>query len=288
MTTSDYIANIEAAMQVAHAISTHEVISEVDYFTAVDDLGKGAGAGHVDEAMFTSACFYKYFCLDWDQLVHNLAGPEPKDKNSDEHKRWIAEVKPNAEKLAAATMGHFLRAAAMSTPSGKQNSFAAHNPPDGILVEIKKEGKMPINYANAFADPARKVGEPADDAPDGVSLVGRSIALFGDHVYSTRHTYSIESTLLWHSPKLWRYPLQGWEREPDGRRKRENGKEKPPVPLTTNCFDILGGPDTKRPGLVEGVLKEIGFDWNQVKDFGKKPVQAVQGDAANTNPGGEP
>jgi hypothetical protein len=83
MTTSDAFQDVEAAIQVAHAISTHSVVNETDYFTAVNDLGKTrGGAGHVDEAMYNCACFYKYFSLDWDQLVFNLAGPESGGNNS--------------------------------------------------------------------------------------------------------------------------------------------------------------------------------------------------------------
>jgi hypothetical protein len=258
MTTSDYIADVEAAMQVAHAISTHEVINEVDYFTAVDDLGQtGGGAAHVDEAMFNSACFYKYFCLDWDQLVHNLAGPEPSQNEDPKgHQKWKDEVKPQAERLAACTLGHFVRAAALTTPSGKQNSFASNCEACGILVEIKKNAKIPTSYANAFAEPARKIGDPPDDAADCVSLVGRSIAQFGDHVYSVRNAHGIVSTLLWYSHKPWRYPLQGWEREEDGQKKKENGKEKPPVKFADQCFRLLTG-EEGQPGLVEAVVEQV-------------------------------
>ncbi len=57
---------VEAALQVAHAISTHEARPEVDYYVAADDIpGEDAGAGFVDEAMFASACFYKYFSIHW-------------------------------------------------------------------------------------------------------------------------------------------------------------------------------------------------------------------------------
>jgi len=298
MTTSDAFEDVEASMQVAHAISTHAVANEVDYFTAVDDLSKaGAGAGHVDEAMFNSACFYKYFCLDWEQLVLNLNGPAPKDPgtkaNGQEHdayekaKAEYFDARKNAERLAAATLGHFILAAASTTPSGKQNSSAANNKPSGILVEIKKEAKMPTSYANAFAEPARRIGNPPDDASDCVSLVGRSIAQFGDHVYNVRKAYGITSTLLWHALPLNTYPLQAWEREEDGRRKRNNGKELPPVPFTewdsdrkdTNAntesphrkFPKLGGEDGKPGGLVEAVIEELalGFTWEDVQDAGK-------------------
>ena len=61
---------MDAALQVSHAISTHEAHPEVDYYVAADDIpGDDAGAGYVDEAMFASACFYKYFSIHWETLV---------------------------------------------------------------------------------------------------------------------------------------------------------------------------------------------------------------------------
>src|SRR5690606_32523912 len=47
--------NVEAAAQVAHAITVHKVAVEDDYFTAVDDLNSGEedlGAGHLGETEF--------------------------------------------------------------------------------------------------------------------------------------------------------------------------------------------------------------------------------------------
>ncbi|MBM3935493.1 MAG: type I-E CRISPR-associated protein Cas7/Cse4/CasC [SAR202 cluster bacterium] len=66
---------VEAALQVAHAFSTHEARPEVDYYVAADDEpGDDAGAGYVDEAVFSSACFYKYFAINTDTLTKNLGG----------------------------------------------------------------------------------------------------------------------------------------------------------------------------------------------------------------------
>lgn len=66
---------VEAALQVAHAISTHAARPEVDYYVAADDVpGEDAGAGFVDEALFASACFYKYFSIDFETLIKNLKG----------------------------------------------------------------------------------------------------------------------------------------------------------------------------------------------------------------------
>lgn len=262
---------VEAALQAAHAISTHSVVNEVDYWTAADDLPSGQGAAMVEEAQFNSACFYKYFCLDWDQLVKSLAGPEPlEEKDGAAHKKWKDEIKRDAERLAACTLGHFLRAAALTAPTGKQNSFASHTEPCGILVEIKNNGKTPTSYANAFADPVERIGKPDDDGADEKSIEGRSVACLADHVRAIRKAYGIDSTLLWYSPKLWRFPLQYWERAPDGKKMLKKS-------LTEERFDVLGGEDEvveagedrKPRSLVEAVIKEIGFDWKTVKDVGK-------------------
>jgi len=258
MTTSHAFEDVEAAMQVAHAISTHNALTEVDYFTAVDDLGKtGGGAGYVDEGMYASACFYKYFSLDWDQLVCNLT---PADAD--------IPIQEEAKKLAAAALGHFIRAAAQTTPSGKQNSFASNCEPCGILVEIKKNGKTRTSYANAFAEPVERIGKPDDDTADEKSIEGRSVACLADHVHSLRNAYGTDSSLLWYSPKLWRFPLQYWERTADGKRDT-------PKLVTEDRFEVLGGTQDKSDGLIGAVVKEVsGLSWEGVSNAGRKEPKA--------------
>ncbi len=144
MTTSDIIADVEAACQVAHALSTHETLIESDYFTAMDDLrdnfattqSMSAGAAFLGsgdtETFFNSAVYYKYFNLDTDGMLANL--------------------KDNDVGKVAKAAGVFIESAALATPTGKQNSFAAHSVPELVLVEISKR-KQPISYANAFLRP---------------------------------------------------------------------------------------------------------------------------------------
>lgn len=167
---------VEAALQTAHALSTHTAPKEIDYFVAADDVpgAEDRGAGYVDEALFTSACYYKYFSISWQQLCKNL-----RDNTC----------------LAAHTVGAFLRAAALVNPSGKQNSFAAHNPPLGILVELRK---FPINYANAFVQPV--------NADDRLDLVAESIARLARHIEDLDTGYGRPDRRFWFSPNL-RYPL---------------------------------------------------------------------------------
>jgi len=229
---------VEGALSAAHAISTHEVTNEVDYFTAVDDLRGPIGAAHPDEAQFASACFYKYFSLDWDQLVGNLT---PKDADDAETKR--------AQDLAAATLGHFLTAAATANPSGKQTSFAAHNLPDGVLVEVKKDRRIPTSYANAFTDPVPLNSERG--------LVGQSIAQLGQYVHDIAQGYDLQCERYWFSPGG-RYRLTWVDRH-----ARETQKEKSVVPQDDHNM-------TNLRELVQAVVKSVsGKDWEDVRHPGK-------------------
>jgi CRISPR system Cascade subunit CasC len=128
--------NIDAACQVAHAISTNKVAMEMDFFTAVDDLKTAkddAGAGMMGVIGYNSSCFYRYACIDYRQLVSNLGGDID---------------------LSRKTVGAFLRASALAIPSGKQNTFAAHSRPDFILAVVREKG-APLSLANAFVMPVR-------------------------------------------------------------------------------------------------------------------------------------
>jgi CRISPR system Cascade subunit CasC len=133
-----------ADAQVAHAISTHRVNMEMDFYTAVDDLlargeiltaegEEAVGAGMMGFTNFNSACFYRYARIDWRQLVDNLGGDTA---------------------LAQRTVEGFLRAALDAIPTGKQNSFAAQNP-TSLAVAIAREDGKSWNLANAFEKPVR-------------------------------------------------------------------------------------------------------------------------------------
>lgn len=122
--------NQNAACQVAHAISTHAVEREFDFYTAVDDLKPEdtAGADMMGTVEFISACFYRYAVVDWEKLVANLQGDTD---------------------LAAKGLRAFLEGFVVAEPTGKQNTFAAHNPPEFIAVSVR-HNTAPRNLANAF------------------------------------------------------------------------------------------------------------------------------------------
>lgn len=141
MVTSNAFRDVEASMQVAHAISTNKVAVESDYFTAMDDLLRSdasdeSGAAMISDIDYDSSCYYIYASLDTDVLKENLKDAE------------------NAEEIIAKAIPALLRVMAFSNPSGKQNSFAGHVLPGAVLVECKKN-KIPTSMVNAFVEPVR-------------------------------------------------------------------------------------------------------------------------------------
>jgi hypothetical protein len=244
---------VDAALSAAHAISTHEINNEVDYFTAVDDLPGGTGAAHPDEAQIASACFYKYFCLDWEQLLYNLT--PSKEKRIGQDGKWDPNSAPDeVKRLAAATLGHFLIAAAKTTPSGKQKSSASYCMPDGILVEIKKEGNIPTSYANAFADAVPQKSQRG--------LVGHSIAQLGQYVHEIAEGYGLKAERYWFSP-AGRYKLTWCDSS-----AKESEKDKP----------VVKEQDGNLTNLDQLVMKVIacatGRRWEDVRDAGKTNAEA--------------
>ncbi len=127
--------NREAAVQVAHAITTHRVEVEDDFYTAVDDLKKpseDAGAGFIGELGFGSGVFYLYACIDRALLQKNLGG------NKD---------------LAALSIAGLVEGLATASPSGKQASFAARSRASHLRIE--KGSQQPRSLAAAFFKPLR-------------------------------------------------------------------------------------------------------------------------------------
>lgn len=129
--------NVDAATQVAHAISTHAVATEFDYFTAVDDENTAdqTGAGMIGNVEFTSATLYRYATLGLHQLAENLSD---------------GGAVADAAKL-------FVDSFTRSIPSGHENSFAHRTLPSLVSVAIRTD--QPVNLVGAFEEPVRARGE---------------------------------------------------------------------------------------------------------------------------------
>lgn len=140
--------NVEAAAQVAHAITVHKAAIEDDYFTAVDDLNRGdedRGAGHIGETGFGAGVYYLYVCINRELLDENLGGD--------------AELRNRA-------LGALLEAIAQTAPTGKQNSFASRAYASCVLAE--KGDQQPRSLAAAFL-------RPVDGRDDDEDTTGKAI-----------------------------------------------------------------------------------------------------------------
>ena len=127
--------NREAAVQVAHAITTHKAMVEDDYYVAVDDLKdsasrEDAGTSFIGVSEYGAGVFYVYLCIDTALLKANLAGDAA---------------------LAQDAVEALVRAATTVAPRGKQASFASRARASFLLAEAGDT--QPRSLAAAFLVP---------------------------------------------------------------------------------------------------------------------------------------
>lgn len=130
--------NVEAAVQVAHAITVHRAAVEDDYFSAVDDLNTRdvTGAGHIGERGYGAGLFYLYIAIDRELLKKNLGGDEA---------------------LTARALQALVTAVTQVAPTGMQNSFASRAYAGYVLAE--KGDQQPRSLAQAFLKPVKPFAE---------------------------------------------------------------------------------------------------------------------------------
>ncbi|MGW7587669.1 type I-E CRISPR-associated protein Cas7/Cse4/CasC [Streptomyces rubiginosohelvolus] len=146
-------AGVDGAVQVAHALTTHETDVELDYFSAVDDVtatwGDQSGSGHMGHTEFSAGTFYRYATIDLRDLARNI-GDRPEE----------------LRELTAAFLSSFI----LSLPQAKKNSTAPHTIPD--LAHISVRTDRPLSYAAAFESPVTAAGQGGYAAPSRTTLSG--------------------------------------------------------------------------------------------------------------------
>ena len=131
--------NMEAAVQVAHAVTVHKSAVEDDFFSAVDDLNNGLedkGAGHIGERGYGAGLFYLYVCINRELLQANLGGDAA---------------------LTAQALGALLHAITQVSPTGMQNSFGSRAYASYLLAEKGKQ--QPRSLVQAFLKPIKPYGD---------------------------------------------------------------------------------------------------------------------------------
>lgn len=125
--------NVDASTQVAHAISTHEIVPEFDYYTAVDDVQEKnqTGAAMIDTIQYNSSTLYRYANVNVNELMHNLGNKE----------------------LTVEGIKLFIKDFLLTMPTGKENTFANKTLPQYVLINLRDD--TPVNLVTAFEEPIK-------------------------------------------------------------------------------------------------------------------------------------
>lgn len=162
--------NVDASVQVAHAIGVSASESEFDYFTAVDDAREDveeAGAGMIGTVTFTSSTLYRYANVNMEALASNLGSEEA------------------ALRAAQAFVTSFIR----SMPTGKQNTFANTTLPDLVVVAVRED--RPVSWVNAFEEPVPNEVEGGRRREAAARLAAEAVALDDMYASPARRTWVI-------------------------------------------------------------------------------------------------
>ena len=166
MVADDTDLNIDAACQVAHAISTHAAENEYDFFTAVDDEKnrseeeeEDAGAGMMGTVEFSSATMYRYATVNLDMLVENLG-----DGNA-----------------ALRALEVFIKGFCLSMPTGKQNTFANRTLPETVVISVRDD--QPVSLVGAFEEPVPEAS--------GRGYIDRSVSGLAQYAETIEKNYGL-------------------------------------------------------------------------------------------------
>ena len=164
MVADDASQTVEGAAMFSHAISTHSVRNDLDFFSAVDDLkvdADDAGAGHIGTTEFNSACYYRYVGINLDLL---------RESNLFDQK----EIRVVLE--------NFIRACVMANPVARRNAMFGYTLPSCVLG-LRRQGQ-PLSLANAFEKPVQS---------NGSGIVASSIEKMKEEWKSLQETFGLSA-----------------------------------------------------------------------------------------------
>jgi len=158
MVAQEASLNVQASAAVAHAISTHKVSNEVEFFTALDDLRDEPGSAHMGSLEYNSATYYRYVSLDLGQLWENSHGDG-----------------------MVAAVDAFVKALYLAVPAARQATQSGACLWDYARVLVRKGQRMQVS----FDSPVKAKGEgylaPSKEALDAAleRNAARSGSLYG-------------------------------------------------------------------------------------------------------------
>ena len=169
--------NVEAAASFAHAISTHKVTNEVEFFTALDDKSEEPGSAHMGSLEFNSATYYRYVSLDVGQLAQTLVGQN------------ISEA-----------VESFIKALFVAVPSARQTTQSGASPWEFARVFVRKGQRLQVPFETAvksqnggFFEPSKK--EMCDYLEKKEKLAGSLFGKIKNFDFGEREDFNIDKLI---------------------------------------------------------------------------------------------
>lgn len=173
--------NVEAAASFSHAISTHKVSNEIEFFTAMDDLQDEPGSAHMGSLEFNSATYYRYVSLDLGQLAQTLGNEE---------------MQASAEQMQQA-VGAFTKALFVAIPAARQTTQSGASPWEFAKVLVRQGQRLQVPFEapvkaaqGGFLEPS--VAVLKDYLIKKEKLSGSLFGKLGDYEWGEREDYSLD------------------------------------------------------------------------------------------------
>lgn len=169
--------SVEAAASFSHAISTHKVANEVEFFTALDDCATEPGAAHMGSLEFNSATYYRYISLNVGQLHQTLAGQN------------IPE-----------TVAAFVQALFVAVPAARQATQSGASPWEFAKVLVRKGQRLQVPFETAIKAKDGGFIQPSIEALTDYlgkqeKLQGSLFGKQAEYTYGQNDTFSIDDLI---------------------------------------------------------------------------------------------
>ncbi len=176
--------NVEAAASFSHAISTHKVSNEVEFFTALDDLQDEPGSAHMGSLEYNSATYYRYISLDLGQLAQTLG--------ADEEAASILAIQQAIET--------FTKALFVAIPSARQTTQSGASPWEFAKVMVRNGQRLQVPFETAVKPKDGGYLQPSieglkDYLAKKENLSGSLFGKQGDYEWGEQHDYSIDTLI---------------------------------------------------------------------------------------------
>lgn len=186
--TSDRLARVDAPVHVAHAFTTHAAANEMDFFSAVDDLGGDEpGAAHTNDMDLGAGLFYSYVVVDLPLLVSNLTGCVRQD--------WRNQDVDGARALVA----QLVHAIAEVTPGAKLGATAPYARAECLVLESGTA--QPRSLANAFLHPIALGLDDQHPMEQSITALGNQLSALDRMYGATADHRTVSSMHPWPRPQ---------------------------------------------------------------------------------------